>query len=279
MAEFDLTLASLLLVVFFACLIIIVLRSARHGEFWYRSPRPSIQPTWIRSPGVRSGLKIPDAKLAFLDIETEGSGKVCLIAVCEDGSAAKQFVANGPGQEKEMLEDFVHYAWAKRDFVFCYYAGMNRFDEAVLRARLRACTLPYEFLVMKDLFYAVRASLVLQRHGLKYVVIPSLCKRSVRSHDDQLMTKLREYNMDDARALSYVVDWFKKNHSDKIKKEPVKWRTAKRISPDTYEVPSFRGGGIYKVNIVENRCSCPVSKECKHLQLVRELSRPELLIS
>jgi hypothetical protein len=93
------------------------------------------------------------------------------------------------------------------------------------------------------------------------------------------MKKLTEYNLDDAKALWYIVDWFKKNHPDKIKKEPVKWRMARRISSDTYEVPSFRGENIYRVNIVENLCTCPVSRECKHLQLVRELSGPQLLIN
>jgi uncharacterized protein YprB with RNaseH-like and TPR domain len=293
MAGLDLPLAGSLFVLLIIGLIIVVLGRARLDGFWDTSPAPSIQPTWSRTPGVRSGLTVPDAKLVYLDIETDPSGKVCCIALCEDLSLTAQFVADGPAGERKILEDFVRYAWSRRDVVFCYYAGMNKFDEAILRTRLKASSLPCEFFVMKDLFHTVRASLKLPRYGLKYVgarlgyrfshwelqggMIPALWKRSVRSHDDQLMKKLMEYNMDDAKALWYIADWFKKNHPAKIRKKPVKWRRVKKISPDTYEVPSFRGEGIYDVNILENRCTCPVSTECKHLQLVRELSGPELL--
>src|SRR6266699_122246 len=294
MVEADATLAFAL-VIFVVVLASLALRWASINGFWSTVPAASTQPVWKTSPSVRSKLKIPDSKRAFLDIETETSGRVWCIGVCENKSLTVQFVARRPDDERRILEEFVHYAWSRKDFVFCYYGGWSRFDEVVLRARLRAFDLPYEFFVMKDLFQTVRSLLRLRRYGLKDVaarlgyrfshwelkggMIPVLWKRSIRTDDDELMQKLVEYNMDDAKALWYVVDWFGKNHPDMIGTQHVSWRTIRELSAGIYAVPSFRNKGVYKVRMLENRCSCPVSRECKHLQLVRELTRSELLAS
>ncbi len=286
-------LSDVILILPFVIVAIIILRWAYINGFWDVSPAPRVQPVWLRSPAVKSSLRIPDSRLAFLDVETDPSGRLWCVGICEDQSVLVQFVAKERAGERRILEDFVQYAWSRsNEFVFCYYAGIRKFDETVLRARLRAHDLPSEFFVMKDLFHTVRASLKVRRYGLKYVgarlgyrfshwelegrVVSILWRRFVRVRDEQLLRKLTEYNLDDAKALSYVVEWFKKYHPDKTHKEPVIWRTVKKISQGSYEVPSFTGKDIYKVNIVEGLCTCPVSRRCKHLRLVHELTTPQI---
>jgi len=283
-----------LLIVFLPAAVVIILLEAYHwaylNGFWDTSPAPREQPVWQRDPSVKSSLRIPDSKLAFLDVETDPSGKLWCIGICEGEFAPVQFVAREPSEEKQILEEFVKYARSKKNRVFCYYAGIKKFDETVLRTRLRAYDLPSEFFVMKDMFHTVRASLKVQRYGLKYVgarlgyrfghweldgrAVSVLWKRYVRVRDEQLLRKLTDYNLDDVKALCYVVDWFKKKHPDNVRREHVKWRTIKRVSADSYEVPSFTGEETYTVNTAEDRCTCPVSRECKHLCLVTELAEP-----
>ncbi len=289
------TIDAVLIVSLMVTVVIILLgayRWAYLNGFWDVSPAPREQPVWQKHPSVKSSLRIPDSKLAFLDVETEPSGRLWCIGICEGESAPVQFVARELSEERYMLEEFVEYAWSKKDYVFCYYAGIRKFDETVLRARLRAYDLPSEFFVMKDMFHTVRASLRVQRYGLKYVgarlgyrfshweldgrAASVLWKRYVRARDEQLLRKLIEYNLDDAKALCYVVDWFKKKHPDSVRREPVKWRTIKRISSDSYEVPSFTREETYTVNTAKGQCTCPISRECKHLRLVTELAESPL---
>ena len=125
-----------------------------------------------RRPNVKGPLILPDGNLIFFDIETDSHRSfIWLIGayVKADPPIFKQFVARTPSEEKSILEAFANFLKDYPDAVLCYYAGIKRFDEDLVKERLRNYGLASEFLVMKDLFYAIRRSFAVRKYSLKYV--------------------------------------------------------------------------------------------------------------
>jgi len=247
-----------------------------------------------RRPNVKGPLILPDGDLIFFDIETDpGRSFIWLIGayVKTDPPTFKQFIAKSPSEEKSVLEAFINFSKNYPDAVLCYYAGIKRFDEDLVKSRLRHYGFPSEFLVMKDLFYAIRRSFAVRKYSLKYVGMrfgyefkhPELNGRAVakayrryqKNRDESLLRRLMEYNEDDVKALSFIIDKASAIPNLKIVKRPVIKRRVEKIGENLYRVSSFRlKRRAYIVDLSKRSCTCPsfqsTSVQCKHIRLVLE---------
>jgi len=247
-----------------------------------------------RRPNVKGPLILPDGDLIFFDVETDPNRSfIWLIGayVKTDPPTFKQFIARSLSEEKSIIEAFVNFSKNYPDAVLCYYAGIKRFDEDLVKRRLRHYGLASEFLVMKDLFYAIRRSFAVKKYSLKYVgmrfgyefkhpelngrAVAKAYRRYLKKGNEGLLQRLMEYNEDDVKALSFIIDRASTIPNLKIVKRPVIKRKVEKIEENLYRVSSFRlKRRAYIVDLSKRSCTCPsfqsTSIQCKHIRLVLE---------
>lgn len=173
----------------------------------------------------QSELSIPKNPMMFIDIETDlAQSYVWLISVCmEDGKHVKQFYAQSPDQEKEILEGFLEHCERFSDHVLCYWSGSG-FDERVIKYRINWHRLDASKLgSWFDLCLAVKRSVILPtgsysvklvgeyvgyryRHSdLDGMEAAIMYQKTVGARKPALSKKLLEYGKDDVLVMDSIV--------------------------------------------------------------------------
>ena len=170
-------------------------------------------------------LRIPKNRMMFVDIETDlAQSYVWLISVCaEGGKRVKQFYAQSPDQEKEILKEFLEYCERSSDRVLCYWAGTG-FDERVIKCRMNRHRLDASRLgSWFDLCLAVKRSVILPtrsysvksvgeyagylyRHSdLDGITVAMMYQSTIGRRKPTLSKKLLEYGKDDVLVMDRIV--------------------------------------------------------------------------
>ncbi|MBI1956147.1 MAG: TM0106 family RecB-like putative nuclease [Acidobacteria bacterium] len=176
-------------------------------------------------PVVLGPLQLPAGEQIFLDIETDHvQSYIWLIGVySERDGSLRQFFAEHPQKEREILEAFVDYAEQKQRAVFLSVSG-SHFDRCVILNRLKEHGLSGHFHgQIEDIYQALENCVALPictlqlkdvaaclgfqyRHpDLSGKAMPSEYEKYMRTRKPSQRNKLLEYNEDDVMSMRHVV--------------------------------------------------------------------------
>ena len=196
-------------------------------------------------------LQIPESPLMFIDIEAgRDQAYIWLISVLVENrsDSFRQFYAETPASEKDILNDFLSYCEEFDGYTICHYGG---FDERLMIRQMETYGLDYGGLgEWFDMHPAIKRSGMLSgepsslkdvasRFGYEYghprmsgSSVPLEYVRAVRRRDEAAAKRLREYGEDDVRAIQHVLSCMKDDMAVRLDRS---WMVLEREIPPSFE--------------------------------------------
>lgn len=184
-------------------------------------------------------LRLPARERAYLDVETDTSGKfVWLIGVhVEEEDKTYSFYADTPKREKQILKDMLNFLKARPNLNLLSYSGC-RIEQRMLSQRLAAHRLPVDLAgSIRDIYFDIHECVAFPTQQLTLKDVAKFCGFEWRDSDmdgfaaailygSGRLTKSRrrvliEYNEDDLLALKCVVHQLEKSAKQSLQSDPI----------------------------------------------------------
>ena len=187
----------------------------------------------------------------FIDIEAgRDQAYIWLISVLVENrsDSFRQFYAETPASEKDILNDFLSYCEELDGYTICHYGG---FDERLMIRQMETYGLDYGGLGgWFDMHLAIKRSGMLSgepsslkdvasRFGYEYShprmsgsSVPLEYVRAVRRRDEAAAKRLREYGEDDVRAMQHVLSYMEDDMAVCLDRS---WMVLEREIPPSFE--------------------------------------------
>ena len=221
-------------------------------------------------------LQIPESPLMFIDIEAgRDQAYIWLISVLVENrsDSFRQFYAETPASEKDILNDFLSYCEEFDGYTICHYGG---FDERITRRQMATYGLdsndPGRWFDLQNSITKSDTRFPKSSSSVKHVAAhlgyefrhqdvdgtfaPLMYAQNICKQDGVITKKLLEYGEDDVRALQHIMSTMSDIKDTCIDRS---WMPPEHNLPSSFEaqcalVKSLKDNGLSIPSIAKKFC-------------------------